>query len=132
MRFVILSSSLLVISFPSHLKVRMSYQTEKGGGSNHLLIMEDMKLSRKSEDQTDSLVKTVQICCSDIGIEFDIFKCSVFNTKGGMETVCRGIYLPSEDSVSDSDRYKHSGILELDDTLHAEMKEKIKETHLKK
>lgn len=93
--------------------------------------MEDLKLSRKSEDQTDSLVKTVQICCSVIGIEFDIFKCSV---KGVKETVCRSIYLPSEESVSDSDanRYKYSGILEIDATLHAEMKEKIKETNLKK
>lgn len=61
MRFVILSSSLLVISFPSRLKVSMSYLTDKWVRSNHLLIMEDLKLSRKSEDQTDSLVKTAQI-----------------------------------------------------------------------
>lgn len=53
--------------------------------------------------------------------------------KGGKETVCRGIYLLSEESVSDSDanRYNYLGILELDDILHTEMKEKIKETHLK-
>lgn len=51
--------------------------------------------------------------------------------KGGKETVCRGIYLLSEESVSDSDanRYNYLGILELDDILHTEMKEKIKETH---
>lgn len=53
--------------------------------------------------------------------------------KGGKETVCRGIYLLSEGSVSDSDanRYNYLGILELDDILHTEMKEKIKETNLK-
>ena len=45
---------------------------------NHLLFMDDIKLSGKNQNQIDSLVNTVYIFSSDIGMEFGIGKCGVY------------------------------------------------------
>ena len=61
---------------------KMGYQIEKDGPSlNHTLFMDDLKLFGKSEKEIDSLVKTVQHCSADIGMEFGVSKCAVVNLK---------------------------------------------------
>ena len=47
--------------------------------------MDELKLFRKSEDQIDSLVQTVQLLSEDIGMEFVLKKCSVFSSDRGMK-----------------------------------------------
>lgn len=55
----------------------MGYQTGMGGPFiNHLLFMDD--LFGKSGNQIDSLIKTVQICSSDVDMEYVISICSVY------------------------------------------------------
>ena len=39
--------------------------------------MDDLKLYGKSNDQVDSLVRTVYIFTSDVGMEFGVEKCAV-------------------------------------------------------
>ena len=46
--------------------------------------MNDLKLFRKSKDQIDSLVQTVQFFSKDIRLEFGL-KCSVLSSDRGMK-----------------------------------------------
>ena len=48
---------------------------------NHLLFMDDLKLYGKDKDQLDSLVQTVRIFSSDIGMTFGIEKCAMVEMK---------------------------------------------------
>ena len=51
-------------------KVNGSYEWgQKEYKLNHLLFMDDMKLFSKSEEQMDTLVKTVHVFTTDIGME---------------------------------------------------------------
>lgn len=116
-------------------KVKMGYDLGKNGPRlNHLLFMDDLKLFGRTEREIDSMVETVRLCSSDIGMEFGISKCSVLTMKRGKRALCQGIELPNGDVMSDPDEdgYKYLGILELDDILHSEMKVKIKESYLKR
>ena len=42
---------------------------------NHLLFLDDLKLYAKSEEQTNTLVRTVYVFSNDIGMEFGMKKC---------------------------------------------------------
>jgi len=52
------------------------YDLAKEFKVNHLVFMDDLKLSGKSEDQIDSLVQTVQLFSEDTGMEFGLKKCA--------------------------------------------------------
>ena len=41
---------------------------------NHLLYMDDLKLFAKSEEQIDTIVRTVHVFSTDIGMEFGMKK----------------------------------------------------------
>ena len=57
-------------------KVKTSYEWgRKEFKLNHFLFMDDLKLFGKSQDQIDSLIKTVFIFSEDIGMEFGLKKC---------------------------------------------------------
>ena len=61
---------------------------------NHLLFIDDLKLYGKSEDEVDSLARTVYLFSHDIGMEFGLKKCAVLVMKRGKVTECKGIELP--------------------------------------
>ena len=42
---------------------------------NHLLFMDDLKLYGSNQNETDSLVRTVEIVTKDIGVKFGIVWC---------------------------------------------------------
>ena len=88
----------------------------------------------KSEKEIDSLVKTVKMCCKDIGMEFGVSKCATLVMKRGKRAHSDGIVLSDEECILETDDggYKYLGILELDDIMHKEMKEKVKTTYLKR
>ena len=48
-------------------------------------FVNDLKLFRKSKDQIDSLVQTVQLLSKDIRLEFGLKKCSVLSSDRGMK-----------------------------------------------
>ena len=93
---------------------------------NHLLYMDDLKLYAKSEEQTNTLVRTVYAFSNNIGMEFGIKKCGILTTKRGKIVKSEGIKLPDE--VMNQVRqegYTYLGIIELDKIKETEMKEKI-------
>ena len=65
-------------------KVKAGYEWGKKEFSlNHLIFMDDLKLYGKGEKQIDSLVRTVHILSTDIGMEFGIRKCGLLILKRG-------------------------------------------------
>ena len=58
---------------------------------NHLLFMDDLKLYAKSEEQTNTLVRTVYVFSTDIGMEFGIKKCGILTIKRGKIVKSEGI-----------------------------------------
>ena len=56
----------------------------------------------KSEKEIDSLVRTVKIFCSDIGMEFAVSKCAALAMKGGKRAHSNGKELPDEEFISET------------------------------
>ena len=112
-------------------KVNVCYEWEKKRYKlNHLLFMDDLKLFSKSEEQTETLVRTVHIFSTDIGMEFGLKKCGILVMKRGKVVRCEGITLPNGEIMKEVEkqRYTYLGITELDKIKEKEMKEKtIKE-----
>lgn len=114
-------------------KTGIGYKLEKKGPEiNHLLFMDDLKLFAKNEEQVDSLVQTVHLCCKDIGMEFGISKCAVVTMQRGKHRESRGIILPTGETIADPEEsgYKYLGILELDSILDGKMKETVQSAYM--
>ena len=77
-------------------KVNASYQWgKKEYKLNHLLFMDDLKLFSKNEEQMDTLVRTVHVFSTDIGMEFGMEKCGLLTMKRGKVVRSEGIKLPN-------------------------------------
>ena len=97
---------------------------------NHLLYMDDLKLFAKSEEQIDTLVRTVHVFSTDIGMDFGMKKCGILTMKRGKVVRCEGIMLPNNEVMREVEKEGHTylGIVELDKIKENEMKKKtIKE-----
>ena len=94
---------------------------------NHLLFMDDLKLYPKSEEQTNTLVRTVHVFNTDIGMEFGIKKCGVLTMKRDKIVKSEGIKLPDGEVMKQvgQEGYTYLGIIELDKIKETETKEKI-------
>ena len=58
--------------------------------------MDDLKLYSKSEKALDSLIQTVRIFSTDIGMQFGIDKCAILVMKKGKIVKSDGIQLPND------------------------------------
>lgn len=97
---------------------------------NHLLYMDDLKLFPKSEEQVDTLVRTVLAFSTATGMEFGMKKCGILTMKTGKVVRCEGVMLPNNEVMKEveKDGYTYLGIVELDKIKEDEMKKKtIKE-----
>ena len=97
---------------------------------NHLLYMDDLKLFAKSEEEIDTLVRTVHVFSTDIEMEFGMKKCGILTMKRGKVVRCEGIMLPNNEVMNEVEKegYTYLGIVELDKIKEDEMKNKtIKE-----
>ena len=84
---------------------------------NHLLFMDDLKLYGKNIRELDSLIQTVRIFSTDIGMEFGISKCAMIQMKRGKIVAFEGIELPKEEkirSLEEGEGYRYLGVLESD------------------
>ena len=81
---------------------------------NHSLFMDDLKLFYKSEKQMDTLVRTVHVFSTDIGIEFGMKKCGILTMKRGKVVRCEGIKLPNCEVMKEVEKegYTYLGIVE--------------------
>ena len=83
-------------------KSESAYQFSKDKGKiNHLLFLNDLKLSAKNENGPDSPFQTVQIFSEDIGMEFGMDKCDTLVTKRWEITKIDGIYCLIEEPCKD-------------------------------
>ena len=94
---------------------------------NHLLFMDDLKLYAKSEEQANTLLRTVHVFNTDIGMEFGIKESGVLSMKRGKIVKSDGIKLPDGEVMKQvgQEGYTYLGIIELDKIKETEMKEKI-------
>ena len=94
---------------------------------NHLSFMDNLKLYAKSEEQINTLVRTVYLFSTDIGMEFGIKKCGILTLKRGKIVKIEGIKLPDGEVMKQvgQEGYTYLGIIELDKIKETEMKEKI-------
>ena len=88
--------------------------------------MDYLKLFSKSEEQIDTLVRTVHVFSTDIGMEFGMKKCGVLTMKRGKVVRCEGIKLLNNEVMKEVEKegYTNVDILELDKIKKNEMKEK--------
>ena len=88
--------------------------------------MDDLKLFSKSEEQMDTLVRTVYVFSTYIGMEFGIKKYEILTMKRGKVVRCDGIKLPNSEVMKkvEKEGYTYLGIIELDKIKENEMKEK--------
>ena len=88
--------------------------------------MEDLKLYVKSKEQTNTLVRTVHMFSTDIGMEFGIKKCAILTMKRGEIVKSEGIKLLDGEVMKQvgQEGYTYLGIIELDKIKEIEMKEK--------
>ena len=61
---------------------------------NYLLFMDDLKLFSKSEQQIDTLVRTVHVFSSDVGMKFGLKKYEILTMKRGKRNLNEGFDLP--------------------------------------
>ena len=81
-------------------KVNANYEWgKKECKLNHLLFMDDLKLFSKSEEQMDTLVRTVYLLSNDIGMEFGMKKCETLTMKRWKVVRCEGIKLPNSEVI---------------------------------
>ena len=94
---------------------------------NYVLFMDDLKLYAKSKGQTNTLVRTVHVFSTDIGMEFGIKKCGILTMKRGKIVKSEGIKLPDGEVMKQvgQEGYTYLDTIELNKIRETEMKEKI-------
>ena len=110
-------------------KAKAHYEFTNGEKINHLFFMDDLKLFARNEKALNSLVQTVRVVSEDIGMKFGIEKCAMLVLKRGNITKSDGIVLPDDTiikAMNEGDSYKYLGIMEADQILRKEMKDKVK------
>ena len=106
----------------------MGYKLTSGHVINHLLYMDDLKLFARTEEEIKSLLNSVSLFSSDIGMSFGIAKCAHVGIRRGKVYNSDGISLPSDDlikSLSYNETYKYLGIFENFDIDHETLRAKV-------
>ena len=114
--------------------MKQGYSFQKGKSRlNHLLFMDDLKLCGSNQNETDSLVRTVEIVTKDIVVKFGIDKCGVLVMKRGKEAECNGMELENGEEISQigEEGYKYLGILEKGDIFQEEIRENTRKEYFK-
>ena len=98
---------------------------------NHLLFMDDSELYAKSEEQRNTLVRTVYVFSTGIGMEFGIKECGILTMKRGKIVKSEGIKLPDGEVMKQvgQEGYTYLGIIELDKIKETEMNKKKTKEH---
>ena len=76
--------------------------------------MDDLKLYAKIEEQTNTLVRTVYVFSTNIGMEFGIKKCEILTMKSGKVAKNEGIKLPDGEVMKQvgQEGYTYLGIIQ--------------------
>ena len=95
---------------------------------SHLLYLDDLKLYAKSVEDMATLVNTVRIFSTDIGMSFGFDKCATLSVIRGNVVGCDGVDLPTGHirSLSVGSSYKYLGVLEAGDFQCGEVKSRVR------
>ena len=76
--------------------------------------MDDLKLYAKSEEETNTLVRTMYLFSTDISMEFGINKCGILTIKTGKIVKSEEIKLPDGEVMKQvgQEGYAYLGIIE--------------------
>ena len=101
---------------------------------NQQMLMDDIKLFAKKENELETLIHAVRIFSQDIGMESGIEKCAMLIMKSGKRHITDGMELPNNDKITleENETYKHLGILEADTIKRVEMKDKIRKEYIRR
>ena len=97
--------------------------------------MDDLKLYGKDKDQLDSLVQTVRIFSSDIGMTFGIEKCAMAEMKRTKLIDSDGLDRREGEkirSLQDEEAYKYLGALENDKSKSTEMMDILRHEYFRR
>ena len=94
---------------------------------NHLYFVNDLKVFGKNEEQIISLVASVNVMSSYIGMEFGIKNCAMLILKRGNLSSTNGIELPDGLRIREveEDGYKYHGVLEQGSVKEKEMRDLV-------
>ena len=114
-------------------KMKASYKFSSNGEQiNHLMFMDDIKLYAKNESELDALVQSVRVVSNDICMEFGVQKCAMLVIKQGKVIESNGIDLPNNEtikSIHEENGYKYLGVMEADQVLGGQMKERLRKEY---
>ena len=129
--FVLIMIPLSLILRKTKLGYQMSKRAER---INHLLFMDDLKLYAGNKSQLESLINTVSIFSKDIRMEFGLSKCAILELRRGNLVRTEEIDLGEEGTIKEADPtgYKYLGILQLDQILEKQMKNKVKNEYFRR
>ena len=102
---------------------------------NHLMYIDDIKLSAKNEKELETLIHAVIIYSQGIGMEFGIEKCTMLVMKSGKRHMTDGMELPNDDKIrtlGEEETNKYLGILEADTIKQVQMKDQIRKEYLRR
>ena len=98
---------------------------------NQLFFIEDLKLFASNQNETDSLVRTLEIVTKNIGMKFGLDKFGVLTMKSGKELKGDGIVTENIGPIGEEE-YKYFGSLKKGDICQEEMKKNIRKECLKR
>ena len=105
------------------------------GEINHSLSLEDLKVHGKTIQELTSLVQTVRIFSSDIGMQCGISKCARLEMKKVKAVQSEGIELPNGEtikSLKDGKGYQYLGVLLFNSVKSKEIKDIITKDYYRK
>ena len=85
--------------------------------------------------QLEFFTQTVRIFSRDIGVQFGIEKCAILFLKRGKLVESDGIQLPDDNEIKalkEGEGYKYLGVIEADEMLQSQMKEKVRKEYLRR
>ena len=80
--------------------------------TNHLFLMDDLKLHGKNDKEIDSLIKTLWQCSQDIKMEFCALKCAIVSLQREKKIRLEGIQLPNGEEIGETGAggYEYLGV----------------------
>ena len=79
---------------------------------NHWLFMDDLKLCAKSEEHTNTFVRTVHVFSTHIDMEFGIKKCGILIMKKGKIVKKKGIKLLRTNAIKNGTGHQDAGSIQ--------------------
>ena len=124
----------LSYTFP---KVNVGYHLGKSQHKqiNHLLFMDDLKLYGNSEKEAEGLTNSVRLFSKDIAMGFRIHECAHVTMKEGKVVSVGVMELLSVEVIPELQSgkgFRYLGILEVNDIMHTEMKDKIQKEYYRR